>query len=219
MPQAVVEHRGPGANRRKGSAVNKSTRTCSFEDCGRGCKARGLCDAHYRQNLRGQSLRPLRPLTLQERFWAKVNKDAPGGCWEWTAGATSKGYGAIGTGGRVKSAHRFSWELTNGPIPDGMAIDHRCANRRCVNPGHLRVLTVAQNNQHLTGPQKNTTTGVRGVYWNKEKKSWSVKVGLDGLQHWGGYHSTLHEAEAAAKALRAQLHTYDDHEEWVGRGV
>ena len=71
---------------------------------------------------------PWRPLA--DRFWEKVNKANPDDCWLWS-GATRKssGYGAIGDGKRPKSmlyAHRVSWELHNGPIPEGLGVLHKC---------------------------------------------------------------------------------------------
>lgn len=193
----------------------KPTKNCSFPGCDKHTRAKGLCDGHYQQRLRGQELRPLRSqgLTLEQRFWAKVRKTRD--CWEWTAATTSDGYGRILVDGRMRYAHRLSWELTNGPIPDGMHIDHRCANPLCVNPAHLRVATRSQNNQHRTGANKNNTSGVRGVTWSKRANAWQARANLNGRYYWGGYHSTLEAADRAARALRKELHTHDDHDEWL----
>ena len=203
--------------------MNKSTRTCSFEGCDETYYAKSLCFRHYRQQLKGRDLKPLGrtkvTVPLEERFWSKVNKEAPRGCWEWMGSINPSGYGVIWTNGRPVVAHRASWELANEPIPDGMVIDHRCANRCCVNPGHLRVVTPAQNSQHLTGPQKVTPSGVRGVTWDKRNKTWNAQVGFKGRNYYGGRYSTIEAAEVAAKALRAKLHTHDDHDEWLKRNA
>jgi hypothetical protein len=83
-------------------------------------------------------------MTLERRFWAKVVRAEPDDCWLWT-GCTVHGYGQIGSGGAgapMVLAHRLSWILANGAIPEGtghlgMCVLHKCDVRRCVNPAHL----------------------------------------------------------------------------------
>lgn len=82
--------------------------------------------------------------TLEQRFDAKVSKDAATGCWNWTA-STRSGYGAFGVQGRILGAHRVAYERWSGKIPDGLHIDHLCRNTRCVNPDHLEAVTQAEN--------------------------------------------------------------------------
>lgn len=79
------------------------------------------------------------------RFWRKVDKNGPNGCWEWTAALKSSGYPNFWDGTRNVPGHRFSYELLVGPIPEGLNIDHLCRNPLCVNPAHLEPVTQREN--------------------------------------------------------------------------
>jgi hypothetical protein len=80
------------------------------------------------------------------RFWSKVAKSPdPDGCWLWTGKAMWNGYGMMGVGRQVLYAHRVSYELNHGPIPDGLLVLHSCDVRLCVRPDHLSVGTQGQN--------------------------------------------------------------------------
>lgn len=87
--------------------------------------------------------------SLADRLMSKI-EISNSGCWEWTA-SLRKGYGQIrgprDSTGRYPTlaAHRVSYELARGPIPDGLEPDHLCGNTKCVNPDHLEVVTRRTN--------------------------------------------------------------------------
>lgn len=97
---------------------------------------------------RGMELN-IRP--VNERFWEKVDKSAgQDGCWLWTAALNNKGYGFFYPHhGEREYAHRFSYALAYGPIPEGMKVLHRCDNPPCCNPAHLFLGTMADNTQDM----------------------------------------------------------------------
>lgn len=109
--------------------------------CSRSCKYVG-------------DLGPKRPFT--ERFWSKVNRTS--GCWLWTAAVNKGGYGKFGQGpkgGRTLPAHRVAWELTHGPIPEGLCVLHKCDNPPCVNPDHLCLGTLSDNSRDMVAKRRN----------------------------------------------------------------
>lgn len=69
----------------------------------------------------------------------------PDGCWLWTGGRKARGYGSFTVGKRAFNAHRWAYETWVGPIPEGLEIDHICANPPCVNPAHLEPVTHEEN--------------------------------------------------------------------------
>jgi len=145
--------------------------------------------------------------SIVNRFWAKVEKGP--GCWEWTA-SKIKGHGRIGHERGTLYAHRISYELHNGPITDGMVIDHICRNRGCVNPAHLREVTNRENCQNRAGANPNSKSGIRGVYWRKDCKKWQVTIHQDDTTHHVGYFTEIEDARAAAIAKRNELFTHND---------
>lgn len=88
--------------------------------------------------------------SLEERFWAKVNKQPGDGCWLWTAAKGPSGHGFIGVAaGRTDRAHRVSYRLNVGPIPPGLLVRHLCNNAPCVRPDHLALGTHKDNMRDL----------------------------------------------------------------------
>lgn len=84
--------------------------------------------------------------TTAERFAERYTVNPETGCWEWQGSFfAGKAYGFLGVNGRPRYAHRVSYELHVGPIPDGLHIDHLCNVPRCVNPEHLEAVTREEN--------------------------------------------------------------------------
>lgn len=86
------------------------------------------------------------PTELVDRFWTYVCPEPTTGCHLWTGGSKPPyGYGHFKAFGRTMKAHRFSWELHCGPIPEELCVLHRCDTPACVNPGHLFLGTQTVN--------------------------------------------------------------------------
>jgi len=139
---------------------------CTVANCVRPRWAKGFCSKHYQRFRKyGDPLavpRFDRDDIKRRRdafFHANVDRSAgPDGCWPWLRKPMSNGYGQLrGYAGPI-GAHRFAWELTNGPIPNGLTIEHNChdrdltclgeqgcPHRLCCNPAHMRLVTFGEN--------------------------------------------------------------------------
>lgn len=155
--------------RRKDQKGN--TLICLIPGCDSPRSFSGFCPKHRQRwdsGRRGEQLvdRSSLEKSASERFWEKVDKrggypdfsddrvltsEEDGECWVWTGarrGSDMKNpYGAFRDEGRQNTAHRWAYTSEIGPVPDGMEIDHRCRNRLCVNPAHLEVVTMQENNR------------------------------------------------------------------------
>ncbi len=131
-------------------------RICDDPDCADRHYAHGWCAFHYRKKKKAGLITPRPPLSLEDRFWAKVNKAGPipegrpelGNCWDWTGRPNEEGYGSLLVGGRKgkqERAHRVGYELVVGPIPAGLVLDHLCRRTSCVRYSHLDPCTQAVN--------------------------------------------------------------------------
>jgi hypothetical protein len=186
-------------------------KTCTIDGCEAKHYGRGLCNTHYsRARRNGDPMNPGQFVRgdAQANFWAKVDKS--GECWLWTGAKEKRGYGYFNHNGTIKRTHRLSYEWANGPIPDGVQVDHICFNKACVNPAHLRPATNKQNNEHRTGAQRNSKSGVRGVTWHGRVKKWQATATQNKKQIHIGYFDSVEEAAKAALAKRNELFTHND---------
>lgn len=123
------------------------------------------------------------------RFWSKVSKTS--GCWIWTGSIRPNGYGQVRRNGKNYKAHRWAYELENGPIPDGLHIDHLCRVKACARPSHLEAVSQQENNARTADPnfcrnghprietyvRKDGTIECRVCYRIRNNRAYAAKVG------------------------------------------
>jgi hypothetical protein len=118
--------------------------TCTVDTCERDRDGRGLCAMHYQRARKRGQLPPLPVMDLAKRITAHLIR-TPNGCLEWTGSRLPRGYGHLKAAGKDRYAHRLTWELAHGPIPDGMYVCHTCDNPPCCEITHLWLGTPTDN--------------------------------------------------------------------------
>lgn len=112
--------------------------------------------------------------SIVTRFWSHVHKSS--GCWNWTASKYLNGYGQFVIRGEPRTpAHRTSYRITCGEIPDGVCVLHRCDNRECVRPDHLFLGTRLDNTQDALKKGRIAHGNKSGNAVLSETKVWKIR--------------------------------------------
>ena len=197
--------------------MESTERICSFEACQRIHHAHSYCAQHLRQKLAGRPLVPIKArLTPGTPLDVRIadQTDRSGDCWEWQ-GWKRAGYGMIYSDGAKRTVHRLAYELENGPIAEGLEIDHKCRNRGCVRVSHLQAVPRHVNAQNLSA-QRNNRTGFRGVFLHRSRTGevrYGARATANGKHYSGGHYRTAEEANEAAIRLRNRVHV-NNREDW-----
>lgn len=133
------------------------------------------------------------------RFWNKVKKTPT--CWLWIGGRFPKGYGMFTVKGIPRKAHRISWQIHNGSIPEGLLVLHHCDNPPCVNPKHLWVGT------HQDNVDDSVSKGRRC----KGENQWEAKLSSSDIlkiRKW--YKSKKFTQSEMAKHFKVHLHSIEN---------
>jgi hypothetical protein len=121
---------------------------CEADGCSGRVKSRGLCIKHYTRLIRTGAT-STGVIIGDDKKRLKANSvETDSGCWEWQR-SIKLGYGVTFLNGKHEQAHRASYKLFVGEIPEGLQINHKCHNRACINPDHLYAGTQTENMEDM----------------------------------------------------------------------
>ena len=194
---------------------------CSI--CGRIAHAHGLCDTHHR--ILKKSGAVFAPTSVEDRFWAKVQKSDE--CWIWTANRNRRGYGKFCLNKRQEPAHRVVYMLTYGDIPPGAWVLHHCDNPSCVRPDHLYLGTHQDNmrdrqerNRVARGDSNGSRTRPDRIL-HGEQCSWA-KLTIEQIvairQEYTTTRITLHQLAAKYGVSKSEIHNVVKRKVWNYEG-
>lgn len=100
---------------------------------------------------------PCKPVDqgVLDRFWPKVNVLGENDCWEWKASRNSWGYGQFWFRNTIWLSHRAAYTIFAGDFPQEKIVMHSCDNPPCVNPAHLKMGTIQDNNDDMSAKGRN----------------------------------------------------------------
>ena len=141
------------------------------------------------------------------RLWDRTQ--VVGECLLWTGSVGSHGYGQISFDGRMRTTHRLAYELTCGPIPAGLLVDHICRVKTCIRIDHLRLATKKQNAENIALHGRGSS-GVRGVKWDASRNKWAASLCHHGRTINLGRYSSIAEAAEAVRVARLNTFTHNE---------
>lgn len=123
-------------------------------------------------------------MSTETSFHNRYTPEPNSGCWLWTSSFHQDGYGIMRDNGRMRLAHRISWELHNGAIPHGMCVCHKCDVRCCVNPDHMFLGSLRDNaidmaRKGRVGNQKicvGDISNIRGMTTTEASKHFGISL-------------------------------------------
>lgn len=167
---------------------------CSVEGCAAPYYGSGFCKKHHQWHWKRGLLPKPEEVTIKDKLLSGYKPNSRTGCWLWIGHRNNNGYGTLSLPGqRNKYAHRVSYEVHKGPIPEGMSVCHRCDTPACINPDHLFLGTHQENMQDAAAKGRAKQPAPRGGLAHHNHKLTPEQVRL------------IRTSPLSANALRKQL--------------